>query len=103
MNKMVSIGLSIIMNLCFNSIFIIRDVHVRFLIVLLIREALVDGMWWQSATVGVRIQQEVFLFPIQSSQVVLQEQTFKVLWLEAAEPGGGQWYLLKILARFGYF
>ena len=31
MNKTVSIGLSIIMNLCFNFIFIIRDVKVRYL------------------------------------------------------------------------
>ena len=52
MNTMLSIGLSILKNLCFNFIFIIRDVNVRFLIVLLIREALVDDMWWQSATVG---------------------------------------------------
>ena len=52
MNKMLLIGLSITMNLCFNFIFIIRDINVRFLIVLLIRKALVDDMWWQSATVG---------------------------------------------------
>ena len=44
------------MNLCFNVIFIIRDV-------LLIREALVNDMWWHSATVGVLSQQEVFLSP----------------------------------------
>ena len=53
MNKMLSIGLSIIKKLCSTSGSSLEIyVNVRFLIVLLIREALVDDMWWQSAPVG---------------------------------------------------
>ena len=74
MNKILSTDLLIIINLCFNFIFIIRDVNVRFLIVLLIREALVNNMLWQSATVGgVKSTGGVPYFPNQSFQVILQE------------------------------
>ena len=64
MNKMLSIGLSINMNICFNFIFIISDVNVRFIIVLLIREALVDDMCSGGSRqlLGVRSQQEVLFF-----------------------------------------
>ena len=69
MNTMLSIGLSIIKNLCFNSIFIIRDVNVRFLIVLLIREPLVNDMWRHSETVGGVKSAGGVLFPIQTPEL----------------------------------
>ena len=120
MNNMLSIGLFIIKNLCFNFIFIIKDINVRFLVILLIREALVNDMWWQSAIVGGVKSACVLFSPFRvlrlyskksrlskflrrsfvdprTCLVVLKSRS------EAVEPGGGQWYLLSMLARFGYF